>query len=97
MIRSMAMDPLSAALHGINILLTLGLLFIYVQNYMKIKSKYTIGLMVFAAFFLVQSAMGLYFDAMMVMYSSPEAKNVATILEVVKAVGFAILLWISWE
>ena len=93
----MAIDPVSAGLHGINVLLTLGLLYIYFQNYRKMKSKYTIGLMIFAAFFLIQSTMGLYFDAMMVMYSSSEAKTIAMILELVKAIAFAILFWISWE
>jgi len=61
------MEPLSAALHGINILLIIGLLYLYGQNYLKMKSKYTVGLMVFAALFLIQSAMGLYFEASMVM------------------------------
>ena len=91
------MEPVGAALHGINIILILGLLCVYMQNYSKMRSKYTIGLSVFAVFFLAQSMMGLYFDASMPMYMSPSAETVATVLEGVKAVGFAILLWISME
>ena len=84
-------------LHIINVILILGLLYIYIQNYLKMKSKYTIGLMIFASFFLIQSLMGLYFDVSMVMYSSLQAEQAAIILEAIKSVGFAILLWISWE
>lgn len=93
----MAMDMISMGVHGINVILTLGLLYVYVQNYAKMKSKYTIGLMIFAVFFLIQSAMGLFFEATMVMYSSPAANTAALALEAIKAVGFAILLWISWD
>ena len=91
------MDMLSAGLHAMNILLALGLLYVYLQNYRKLKSNYTLGLIVFVALFLFQSAMGLYFDASMVMYSSAEAKSAALILEAIKAASLAVLLKISWE
>jgi len=87
----------ATGLHVVNVLLILGLLFIYVQNYRKLKSKYTIGLMVFAVFFLVQSLMGIFFDVSMVMYSSTTAEKAATALEAIKAVAFGVLLWISWD
>jgi len=90
-------EPVSMALHVVNMILTLGLLYIYGQNYRKMRSKYTIGLMLFAFVFLVHSALGLYFDTSMVMYSSVQAETAAMILEVIKAISFAVLLWISWE
>jgi len=90
-------ETVGMALHVINVILILALLYIYLQNYAKMKSKYTIGLMFFAFILLVQSAMGLYFDTTMVMYSTPQATSIATLLEAIKAVSFAILLWISWE
>ena len=90
-------EMIGTVLHGLNIILTLALLFVYVQNYMKMKSKYTLGLMVFVSFFLIQSVMGLYFDVTMVMYSSSGAQTAATFLEVAKAIGFAVLLWISLD
>lgn len=90
-------EIIGTVLHAANIFLTLGLLAIYMQNYRKIKSKYTIGLMVFATFFFLQSMMGLYFNATMAMYSSPTAEKAALLLEGIKAVGFAVLLKISWE
>lgn len=91
------MDPLTGVLHVVNIVLTLTLLFIYVQNYRKMKMKYTIGLMLFAFVFFLHSLMGLFFDASMVMYSNPQAELAATALEGIKAISFAVMLWISWE
>lgn len=93
----MALEAASVILHATNIVLTLGLLYVYAQNYAKLRSKYTMGLIIFAVFFLLQSGMGLYFDATMVMYSSPEAANSAMLLEALKAIGFAVLLKLSWE
>ena len=91
------LEVFAAGLHLVNVLLVLGLLFIYVQNYRKMRSKYTIGLIVFAVFFLIQGLMAIFFDASMVMYSSSDAAKAATALEAIKAVAFAVLLWISWD
>lgn len=90
-------DMISMGLHVLNIVLLLVLLWIYVQNYTKMKSKYTIGLIIFALLFLVQSAMGLYYDTSMTMYYSDPAEQAAKVLEGVKTVAFAVMLWISWE
>lgn len=85
------------ALHGLNILLLIVLLYIYVQNYRHLKAKLTLGLILFVVLFLVQSLMNVYYDTAMVMYSSTSAETAATILEGIKTVAFAILVWISWE
>lgn len=90
-------ELIGMVLHGINIVLTLALLYIYAQNYRKMGSKYTIGLMLFAFVFLVHSALGLYFDSSMAMYSSAQAAQAATALEAIKTISFSVLLWISWE
>lgn len=91
------MDPIGAGLYILNIFLTSALLYLYLQNYSKMKSKYTIGLMTFAGFFLAQSALGLYFNASMVMYNTAGAETAAIVLEALKAIGFAVLLKISLE
>ena len=90
-------EMLGALLHVVNLALVLLLLVIYAQNYRKLRTRMTAGLVLFAAFFLAQSLMNLYFDATMVMYSSSSAENAAMILEAAQAVGFAFLLWVSWE
>ena len=90
-------DMLGMALHVINVILLSILLYVYLQNYRQLKTKMTAGLVLFAGFFLIQSLMSIYFDTTMVMYSSGPAETAATALEVIKAVGFAILAWVSWD
>lgn len=90
-------EALGMAIHVINIILVLALLYIYLQNYRQLKTKLTGGLVLFAAFFLAQGLMNLYFDASMVMYQSASAEMASLVLEIIKAVGFAVLVWISWE
>ena len=91
------MDIMTAGLHVASILFSIALLYVYGQNYRKIKSKYTAGLIIFVTLFLIQSLMGLYYDMAMVMYSSLQAETAAKVLEVIKVISFAVLLWISWE
>jgi len=93
----LSMEPISVILHAANILLSLALLIVYSQNLRKMKTRYTIGLMLFAAIFLVQGVLGLFFDASMAMYSSNQAEKAAFVLEGVKAASLAVMLWISWE
>lgn len=90
-------EIIGMALHLVNMLLLFGLLFIYVQNYRHLRTKLTAGLVLFASLFLLQSIVNIYYDATMVMYSSAGAETAAAVIEAIKAVGFAVLLWISWE
>lgn len=91
------MAMLTIILHLVNVMLLLVLLYIYMQNYRQLKTKMTAGLVLFALFFLAQSLMNIYFDMTMAMYSSSSAETAAMMLEAVKAIGFAILVWISWD
>jgi hypothetical protein len=91
------MTELTMALHAVNVILPLCLLYVYVQNYRKMKSKYAVGLILFAGLFLLQSLMESYYDFTMVMFSSTVAETASEVLDLIKAIGFAILLWISWE
>ena len=90
-------DLFSLAVQGINLILLIALLVVYGSNYRRLKMKYTVGLIFFVALFLVETVMALTFNATMVMYYSAEAAFNAMILEVIKAVGFALLLWVSLE
>ena len=90
-------EMISMALHAVNVLLLLGLLYIYAQNYRHLKTRLTAGLVLFVSLFMLQSLLNVYYDATMVMYSSGAAETAATVVEAVKAVGFAALLWASWE
>lgn len=90
-------DLFSMGIHVVNLLLLISLLSIYLSNFRHLRSKYTAGLIFFVGIFLIETIMAIHFDTSMVMYYSPAAEFNASILQVIKTVGFAILLWVSWE
>lgn len=88
---------LTAALTGISTLLLIALLLVYGRSLKKIKSSFTIGLFVFAALFLVQNIVSLYFYATMMDYYAQEVAVHAFILALLEAIAFLVLLRITWE
>ena len=87
----------TAALTGISALLLIGLLYVYYKNLKNIKSKFTIGLFVFALLFLIQNLISLYYYTTMMEYYAPEVEVHVFILTLLQTIGFAILLKITWE
>ena len=81
----------------ISILALGGLLHIYIKSLRKIKSKFTIGLLVFALLFLLQNFISLYFYLTMMDYYAPEVEVHVFALALLQAIAFLILLKISWE
>ena len=75
----------------------LGLLYVYSKNLKKIKSKFTIGLLIFALLFLIQNLISLYYYITMMKYYAPEVEVHVFILTLLQTIGFAILLKITWE
>lgn len=94
------MEPLMAAttvLTGISTLVLIGLLYVYTQNLKKIKSKFTIGLFIFAALFLLQNLISIYFYFTMIAYYVPEVTVHVFIFTLLQAIAFLVLLKITWE
>ena len=77
--------------------LLLTLMYVYYRNLKKIKSKFTIGLFIFALLFLLQNLVSLYFYLTMMSYYSPEVEVHVFILTLLQTVAFLILLKITWE
>ena len=86
-----------AILTVLSLLALFGLLFVYYKNLRQIKSKFTIGLFVFAFLFLIQNAISLYYYFTMMEYYVPEVETHVFILSLLQAAGFLVLLKISWE
>ncbi len=81
----------------ISTLLLLGLLYVYYKNLKAAKSKFTIGLFVFALLFLIQNIVSLYYYLTMMGYYVPEVEKHVFIFTLLQTIGFAILLKITWE
>jgi len=88
---------ITTILTGVSTILLLGLLFIYYKSLKKIKSNFTIGLFIFALLFLIQNIISLYYFITMMSYYAPEVEKHVFILTLLQAIGFGILLKITWE
>jgi hypothetical protein len=83
---------------AVSVALLAALLFVYGRNYREIPSRFSLGLVLFATFFLVQNvvAIGVYL-ALNAQGQGPDVAMPMLALNAVEAVGFGILLAISWE
>ncbi len=88
---------LTTILTIVSILFLGGLLHIYIKNLKKIKSKFTIGLVVFAFLLLIQNIVSLYYYLTMMSYYAPEVEVHVFLLTLLQAAAFLILLKITWE
>ena len=88
---------LTTVLTAISISALGGLLHIYIRNLRNIKSKFTIGLFIFALLFLLQNLVSLYFYLTMMEYYAPEVEIHVFILTLLQTIAFLILLKITWE
>ena len=87
----------TTAITAVSTIFLLGLLYVYYKNLKQAKSKFTIGLFLFALLFLVQNLVSLYYYITMMEYYAPEVEVHVFILTLLQAVGFMILLKITWE
>jgi len=88
---------ITTILTGISTILLLGLIYVYYKNLIKIKSNFTIGLLIFALLFLIQNIISLYFFITMKNYYVPEVEIHVFILTLLQTIGFGILLKITWD
>ena len=88
---------LTTILTAVSSLSLLGLLYIYIKNLKNIKSKFTIGLLIFAVLFLLQNLISLYFYFTMTEYFVPQVEVHVFILTLLQTIAFLILLKITWE
>jgi hypothetical protein len=91
----MEMIDLATAASGLNVLILIALISVYAKNYIKIKTNFGLGLMLFAALLLLHNLAAVYFQVMMIMYYTSEVAGFAFILNVLEALGLAVLAYIS--
>lgn len=86
---------LATILSVINAILSLWLLSIYYKNYKTMKSKFCMGLLFFAGFFLVQALVASYLQFSMTGFCTKEVGNIALVLSVIEALGLGTLLYVT--
>jgi hypothetical protein len=90
------------AIEGVNILLLLGLLYVYIGTYRKVKSKFTLGLIFFTSAFLLKSIMlmgtiGIIYRFLDTTVDFRGAPLILLLVNIIECAGLVILLKISWE
>jgi len=81
---------------GINIVLLVGLIGIWLRTYREIRAPLTLGSIVFATFLLAENTVALW------LYLNPPdmaplAVEVMMILQVLESVGVAALAYVTWQ
>lgn len=81
---------------GVNVLLLLGLISIWVQLYREVAAPLTLGSIVFAVFLLAENVVALYFY-----FTAPAMPSVAVevmmVLQILETVGISVLTYITWK
>ena len=89
---------------GLNVLILLGLGYVWGRNYLEMRSKHAGGLALFAAILLAENALALYYylvDPTLSTWYATRAPTVVwqatMLLHVLEFVGLAVLTWITWD
>ncbi|GAB3326453.1 hypothetical protein EI982_09930 [Haloplanus rallus] len=81
---------------GVNIVLLLGLLTVWIRNYREVPGSILRGLILFGSLLLAENVVALYFyfnaPAM-----PPLAVEVMMVLQVLESVGIAVLFYTTWQ
>lgn len=88
---------ISMVLAGINVALLLSLIYVYAQNYQRLNSKFSLGLLVFASILMAENLLALYFNwTMMGLYAEKVAQQ-GLILRALETLSLVILAGITWR
>ena len=91
----MAMLDLGTGVNIVNILLLLGVLFIYLKGFKKVRSGFMVGLILFAVLLLAQNIVAVYFQTQMISYYTEDVAFFGLILSVIETIALIILLWLA--
>ncbi len=87
----------SLVLSGLNALILVSLIYVYAQNYQKLNSKFSLGLLIFASILLLENVLAFYFNwTMMGLYAEKVAQQ-GLILRSLETASLVILGYITWR
>lgn len=94
----MAMGQLmlgASALAGVNALLLVGLMAVWIRNYRTFQTTLVAGLVVFAGAMLAENALALYYFLTMQSFyaGDPHVQQAVFVLRAVQLVALAVLTW----
>jgi predicted membrane protein len=87
------MAQLAAFFSVVNVLLLVGLIWIYMNSFRKIRAQFTAGLVFFAGIFLIQNLIALYSFVTMFMYYASGVTGIVLAITVAQSAGLAVMFW----
>lgn len=90
------MLDVTAAIAAANILLLLGLLYVWIGNYRKFRTALVLGLIAFGAVMLVENAMAIYFFALSTEMLFSMDVTVQKAVLVLRSLQFVALVFLTW-
>jgi predicted membrane protein len=87
------MAQVAAFFSTVNVLLLIGLIWIYASSFRKVRAQFTAGLLFFATLFLVQNLISLYSFLTMFMYYAPGVTGIVLAITIVQTAGLGVILW----
>lgn len=90
----------------LNLVLLLGLTYVWGRNYAELRSKHALGLVLFALFLLGENALAAYYfilDPTLATWITnesqvpPVAQGAMLLLRVLEFGGLAFLTWVTWD
>lgn len=89
---------------GLNLLLLAALGVVWGRNYLRLRSKHTLGVLVFAALLFFENAFALYFyllDPLLSVWFSTQVPDPAwhamLLFHVLESVGLTFLVWVTLD
>lgn len=89
---------------AVNVLILLVLSYIWARNYLRIRSKHVMGLMIFALLLLAENGLALYYyllDEDLSVWFATDVPVIAwralMVLHLLETAALAFLLWVTWE
>lgn len=90
-------DQMVLGINGVNVLLTILLIYVYFRNHRIVKSKITLGMLFFAVAFLIENALSLYFYNSLLMQGITSITTFNLVVKSFEMVGLVVLLYVTWK
>jgi len=80
-----------------NVLLLAALAYVWASNYRQVRSKQTLGTLVFALFLLCENGLAFYYYTFSDLQLTVPAIRAMMYLQILEAVGIVFLVWVTYD
>ena len=87
----------AVAINIFNVVMLILLLWVYIRNYLTLRSKFSLGLIFFAILLLVHNIASIYFQNAMMKEVLFESSDFACLLNGLEALGLLSLVYVTWK